>query len=95
MKQQVSRLSPHQNGKVFGVLMALGSLVFVVPFMLVMTAFTPAGGEGSPPLLMFLVMPVIYLVFGYLSVAIGCALYNFMFKYLGGIEYESKGEESA
>lgn len=94
MKQQVSRFSPHQNGKVFGVLMALGSLVFVLPFMLVMMAFTPSGGEGAPPMLMFLFMPVIYLVFGYLSVVIGCALYNFMFKYLGGIEYEARGDEN-
>jgi hypothetical protein len=95
MKQQVSRLSPHQNGKVFGVLMGLGSLVVVLPFMLVMMAFAPAGGAGSPPVLMFLMMPFFYLVFGYLSVAIGCALYNFMFKYLGGIEYEARGEETA
>lgn len=94
MKQQISRLSPHQNGKVFGVLMALGALVFLVPIMLLMTWFTPAGSEASPPVLMFFMMPVFYLVFGYLSVAIGCALYNAMYKYLGGIEYEAKSEET-
>lgn len=27
MKQQIARFSPHQNGKVFAVLMAVGSLV--------------------------------------------------------------------
>lgn len=32
MKKQIKRMSPHQNGKVFGVLMAIASLVFVVPF---------------------------------------------------------------
>ncbi len=49
MKQQVSRLSPHQNGKVFGVLMGLGSLVVLLPFGLVMRAFEPAGSRGSSP----------------------------------------------
>lgn len=95
MKQQISRLSPHQNGKVFGVLMGLGSLVVILPFMLVMMAFTPGGNAGSPQVLMFLLMPLFYVVFGYLSVAVGCLLYNVMFKHLGGIEYEAKGEETA
>jgi len=94
MKQQVSRFSPHQNGKVFGVLMGLGSLVFILPFTALMMAFTPAGA-GAQPVAMFLMMPVFYLIFGYLSVLVGCALYNFMFKYLGGIEYEAKAEETA
>ncbi len=38
MKQQVSRLSPHQDGKVFGVWIALSSLMFVVPFVLYSTS---------------------------------------------------------
>ena len=92
MKQQIARLSPHQNGKVFGVLTAIGSLVFLVPFFLVFAATVPAGTTGAPSALMFLMAPLIYLVFGYLSVAVGCFLYNFMFKYLGGIEYESVRE---
>ena len=31
MSQQVARLSPHQNGKVFAVLMAVTSLIFILP----------------------------------------------------------------
>jgi len=50
---------------------------------------------GGPPALMILIMPVMYLVIGYLSVAIGCAVYNFMFKYIGGIEFEAKSECAA
>ena len=95
MKQQVARLSPHQNGKVFGVLTAIVSLIFLVPFMLFFAAVSPAGAGNSPPLLMFLAMPVIYLVFGYVSTAIGCLLYNFMFKYLGGIEYVAQSAPDA
>ncbi len=88
MKQQVARLSAHQNGKVFGVLMAIGSLVFFLPFVAIFVATSTEGAPGSPPVFMFLLAPLFYLVFGYLSVAAGCVLYNFMFRYLGGIEYE-------
>jgi len=87
MKQQVARLSPHQNGKVFAILMALGSLVFLVPFGLILTAMAPAASR--PPMLTMLVMPVLYLVFGYIWVAISCAVYNFMFRWIGGFEFES------
>jgi drug/metabolite transporter (DMT)-like permease len=90
MKLQVARLSPHQNGKVFGVLMALGSLVFLVPFTLIF-AFAPEQ-PNAPPAFLFVLFPILYLVFGYSSVAVGCWLYNVMFKYIGGIEYEAKGD---
>jgi hypothetical protein len=88
VKHQVRRFSPHQNGKVFGVLMAIGSLVFVVPIMFVASLASPA--ENNPPMLLMLLFPVFYLVFGYLSVVVGCWLYNVMFKYIGGIEYEAE-----
>jgi drug/metabolite transporter (DMT)-like permease len=90
MKQQVARLSPHQNGKVFAVLMALGSLVFLIPLSAVLW-FTPSD-PNAPPTWLFLLFPVIYLILGYVSVAVGCWLYNVMFKYIGGIEFEAKSE---
>ena len=92
LKQQVRRLSPHQNAKVFAVLFAVSSLIFVVPFGLITMATLPKGaGFGS---FIFLAFPVIYLVFGYISTAIGCAIYNMLFKYIGGFEYESEAEHS-
>lgn len=95
MKNQIARLSPHQNGKVFAVLMALSSLLFLVP-MAIAFSFIPAGVDthgnpiAQPPVAIFLLFPIFYLVMGYIMVAVGCAFYNFMFKYIGGIEYESK-----
>ncbi len=95
MKKQISHLSPHQNGKVFGVLMALSSLLFVVP-MAIAFSFIPPGVDShghqvsSPPVAMLLLFPVMYLVMGYIMTAVGCAFYNFMFKYIGGFEYESR-----
>lgn len=91
MKQQIARFSPHQNGKVMAILMAVGSLVFVIPFMLIAMASAPA--EARPPALFMLAMPILYLVMGYISVAVGCWVYNLLFKYIGGIEYEVRGVE--
>lgn len=89
MKRQVTRFTPHQNGKVFGILMALGSLVFLIPIFLIFSVVGSRPPNGPPPF-MFLLFPIMYLIFGYLSIAVGCLLYNFMYRYIGGLEYESE-----
>jgi hypothetical protein len=86
MKLQVRRFNPHQNGKVLGALMAISSLVFVVPIMFAASLASPT--EDDLPVIFMVLLPAFYLVFGYLSVAIGSWLYNVMFKYIGGLEYE-------
>ncbi len=86
MKQQVVRLSPHQNGKVVAVLTAVGSLVFLVPMFLIFAVVAPM--QVRPPFVMLLMMPLMYLAFGYVMVAIGCVIYNFMYAHIGGIEFE-------
>lgn len=86
MKHQVARFSPHQNAKVVAILMAVGSLVVLVPMFAMFAAITPA--TSRPPLVMLLMMPLMYLVLGYVMVAIGCALYNSMYRHIGGIEFE-------
>lgn len=92
MKTQIKRLSPHQNGKVMGVLMSVSSLLFLMPMFLFMTLSIPYaephGGTVFFPSFMFLIMPLFYLVLGYLFVAVGCLIYNFFVKYIGGIEFE-------
>ena len=95
MKTQITRLSPHQNGKVISILMALSSLLIVVPLGIALS-FVPPGIDAhgnpiaQPPAFMFLLFPVLYLVMGYVMIALGSVIYNFMFKYIGGIEYESR-----
>ena len=99
MKIQIARLTPHQNAKVFAVLMALGSLVFVVP-MSIAFSFMPPGVDphgnpvSPPPAWIFLFFPIAYLVMGYIMTFLACAFYNFMFKYIGGIEYESRDQST-
>ena len=91
MKKQIKRLPPHQNGKVFGILMAATSLIFIVPMFAMMSLSPSVDQHGNPvefPMFMVLIMPVIYLIFGYISVAIGCFIYNHLVKTIGGIEFE-------
>ena len=94
MKMQISRLSPHQNAKVFGLLMALSSLLFIVP-MMVAFSFISAGIDSHgntitpPSSALLLLLPVAYFVVGYIRVVVGCLFYNFAFKFIGGFEYES------
>lgn len=88
VRHQVRRLSPHQNAKVFAVLFAVSSAVFLVPFGLLAAAFAPQG-TGGIGFGFMIVAPLIYLVIGYVMTAISCAFYNFMFRFVGGIEYET------
>jgi hypothetical protein len=92
MKKQIRRFSPHQNGKVFGVLMAVLSLFLLIPLVLMMPLappqVDPQGNEVSFPFILFVAMPIFYALFGYVSVAVGCLVYNFLYRYLGGFEFE-------
>ncbi len=98
MKKQIRRLSPHRNGKVFGILMAVGSLVFVLPFFAIAMTFGPGVDQhGNPvtfPKFMIILFPVLYLVIGYLMTAIGCAIYNLFFKFIGGFEFKVQDENA-
>ena len=93
MKTQIKRLSPHQNGKVFGVMMALGSLIFVLPMAAIVAFFpTPTNAAGQslmPAAWIYLCVPIIYLIMGYLMTAAGCFFYNVAYRYIGGIEFET------
>ena len=99
MKRQIKRLTPHQNGKVSGVLMAVITLpmylLMMIPMAFMMPKVDASGNpiDFGPPFVMFFFMPIIYLVFTYIFVAFGCWLYNKFFKLLGGFEFEFNPDE--
>ena len=95
MKKQITRLSPHQNAKVFSVLIAIS----VIPFLLLMLlvsqfSMSHLDTSGNPvqffPPYLLIVFPLFYLIFGYISVYIGCTIYNFVSGKTGGFEYQSE-----
>ena len=98
MKKQIARLSPHQNGKVVGILSAVMTLIFVVPVFLMFNFFGPPTdqyGQAAqfPPFMLF-IFPVLYLILGYIVTAIACALYNVLARFVGGFEFETRAEEA-
>ena len=99
VKVQIRRFSPHQNGKVFAVLMVVATVPLFVLMAVAMWFVGPqVDQQGNPvafPVFMFLVLPFFYLIVGYITVAIMCALYNFFFRFVGGFEFELSGEEGA
>lgn len=53
--------------------------------------------HGNPvafPKVLVALFPVLYFVFGYIATAIGCAIYNLLFKYIGGFEFEVQSENT-
>ncbi len=86
MAQRIRRFGVGQTAKVFGVLYGIMGLIFVPVFLLI-AAFAPQ--EGASFGLGFAVaMPVFYAVIGFISAAIGCAIYNVVAGWMGGIEVE-------
>jgi len=94
MKVQIKQFSTHQTAKVFAILMAVTSLLFIIPFgLLSMFTATPTDLNGNTlntisifP--MFLIMPIVQGVFGYIMMRFGMWLYNKLTKHIGGIEFE-------
>ncbi|MDM0113069.1 hypothetical protein QTI66_13000 [Variovorax sp. J22R133] len=90
MKQQIKRLSPHQNAKVFASLMAVVSFLLALPLTLIANVVGPK--DTAPPLYFILVLPIAYLVIGYVMTVVGCAIYNFIARYVGGFEFEAEAK---
>lgn len=83
MVQRLSRFSIGQTAKVLGLLYGLMGLIFV-PFLLIATMLSPNDvgfGVGFA-----LALPILYGLLGFVFTAIGCALYNWVARKVGGIE---------
>ena len=83
MVQRLSRFSIGQTAKVLGLLYGLMGLIFV-PFFLIATMLSP--GEESFGVGVALALPILYGLLGFVFTAIGCALYNWVARKVGGIE---------
>ncbi|MBQ4835784.1 MULTISPECIES: hypothetical protein [Pseudoalteromonas] len=91
MKVQISRFSGHQTSKILALMFAL----MTVPFMLVGVMgvlFAPNTEQDGPifPFILFIILPLIYGVMGYIFNRFFCFIYNFSAKRVGGIEFETE-----
>jgi|GEM_PF-1191585 len=85
MKQRIRRISPHETGKVIGIVYAILSL-FLIPFMILIALFDPNTPFAS--IWIVFLAPLVYAVVGYVSSALFALLYNVVAGMVGGIEIE-------
>lgn len=88
MKVQIKNFSTHQTAKVFAILMAVTSLLFMIPFMLISMFANGTAEHLGVFSLMFIMMPLLQGIFGYLMVRLGMWIYNKITPRIGGIEFE-------
>jgi hypothetical protein len=81
---RIQRFSPAQAAKVMGIMYAFVGLV-LIPVFLLSGFFGPNGAFGIG---FVLALPLIYGVCAAIAVAIGCALYNLVARWVGGIEIQ-------
>jgi len=89
----ITKFSPHKTALTMACVMALSSLIFLIPMSLALLAapMTDANGnsvDASLPFGFMVAMPFLYLIIGYIMTIIGAWLYNFVSKYTGGIQFE-------
>lgn len=98
--KRIKSFSPHKTALTLSVMMAVGSLPFIL-LMAVMTSFMPmTDGHGNevdtqfPMGFSLLILPVIYFVMGYIFTAVGAWFYNLVAKYTGGISLDLADDEN-
>jgi len=81
MKKQIIRISPLQTAKV----MAALYFVMSIPFVLLMLALPMP--PGAMPKWVMMILPLFYVVVGFLFSLLGAWIYNLVARTVGGIEY--------
>ncbi len=85
MKKQLTRISILQSSKIVTALYVLISSIYTligIPLLIF------GGEELKVMAIIYILMPVIMAIFGFIFFAIFAALYNLLAKWLGGIEVE-------
>jgi hypothetical protein len=85
MRHQIRRFGIAQTAKVLGALYGLAGLL-LVPIFLVVGRYAP--NESGLGMGFAIAIPIMYAVIGFIVTAIGCAIYNLVAGWVGGIELE-------
>lgn len=85
MIQRLNRFSIAQTAKVVGVLYAILGLVFLPFFLLAALLLPDQAGFGVG---FAIILPIFYGAAGFICTAIGCVLYNWVARMVGGIEVQ-------
>lgn len=85
---QITRISVFQTSKVTGVLYTVVGLIYIPLGWFADSAAAPDDQLGA----LWLIMPLILGVIGFIAVALMAALYNFVASRMGGIEFSLSGQ---
>lgn len=85
MKKRIKRIAPVQLGKMLAVIYALFSLI-LVPLILLASLAAPEG--TGPNLLLCVVLPIGYVLVGFIGGILGAFIYNASAHWVGGVEIE-------
>jgi hypothetical protein len=86
MNIQISRISIRQTAKVVGVLHAvLASPLLLLGIISLLNRSTPTASKISP--IWLFLSPFIYGFGAYILALMMCLIYNFVARYIGGVEY--------
>jgi hypothetical protein len=83
MKNQLLHISVFQSAKVMAVLY----FVISIPIVLIMAIPTLMLHQPGPGLFMLILMPILYMIFGFLFSALGAWVYNLVAARIGGFEF--------
>jgi len=92
--RRIKKFGIYQTAKVAAVIYFFLGLVIVVPMFLFMSAIKEVTDTSLPffgGAMMFLI-PFFYALIGFIFTAIGCAIYNVVARWTGGIEIEVEVE---
>lgn len=93
MNRQLVRIAPWQAGKVCAVIYFVFGLVFAIPFALIASFAAPVSGAPRFGLGLAIALPILYAIAALIFVPIGCWVYNFAARLVGGFEVEVLARE--
>jgi hypothetical protein len=97
MKKRLLNINALKLGITFAVIYGVLSLIFIIPFFLIMSLVAAAGARSGTQALpavftgVFMIfLPIIYAVLGFIGGVITAFIYNLTAKWTGGIEFTTQ-----
>ncbi|MCK4587280.1 MAG: hypothetical protein KAU29_08055 [Gammaproteobacteria bacterium] len=90
MIKNIAYIAPHKTALTAALVMAISSLIFIIPMMIMMSFAPTVDQDGNTipkifPAAMVLIMPIFYFIFGYIFTGFSAWVYNKVAKFTGGI----------
>jgi Na+(H+)/acetate symporter ActP len=97
MKKRLTNIDPLKLGITLAVIYGVMSLIFIIPFFLIMSLVGAAnartGAQAMPVIfsgVFMIFLPIIYAVLGFIGGLIMAFIYNLVAKWTGGVEFTTQ-----